>query len=257
MARGLGIPLGDPAAAVAVLLDALRRAPRVVDAATVTTPDGIRTRFAGVLSAGFDAIVNERANRMRWPRGRSRYNLALLLELAVLNPIRYRLVLDDVETVTDALLVAVANNTSFGGGMLITPDARLDDGLLDVFVVQPMSRIAFLRIFPRVFKGTHVTDPRVSIRRAQPHPHRGGGSCGLRGRRAGVGVAGRGRGRSRRVARVRTAAEAAPFGEPRRGVAYSMSCPLTAPSYSGLVRRPLTAVTPVRIRLGSQQPGYQ
>jgi diacylglycerol kinase (ATP) len=50
--------------------------------------------------------------------------------------------------------------------LLITPDARLDDGLLDVFVVQPMSRIGFLRLFPRVFKGTHVTDPRVSIRRA-------------------------------------------------------------------------------------------
>ncbi|MEO7006750.1 MAG: diacylglycerol kinase [Terrimesophilobacter sp.] len=166
MARGLGIPLRDPAAAIAVLLEAMRRPPRVVDTATVTRADGTRTRFAGVLSAGFDAIVNERANRMRWPRGRSRYNLALVLELAVLKPIRYRLVLDGVETVTEALLVAAANNTSFGGGMLITPDARLDDGLLDVFVVKPMSRLAFLRIFPRVFKGTHVTDPRVSIRRA-------------------------------------------------------------------------------------------
>jgi diacylglycerol kinase (ATP) len=167
MARGLGIPLRDPAAAIAVLLEAMRHPPRAVDAATVTHGAGVRTRFAGVLSAGFDAIVNERANRMRWPRGRSRYNLALLLELAVLKPIRYRLVLDGAPTVTDALLVAVANNTSFGGGMLITPDARLDDGLLDVFVVQPMSRLAFLRIFPRVFAGTHVTDPRVSIHRAQ------------------------------------------------------------------------------------------
>jgi diacylglycerol kinase (ATP) len=167
MARGLGIPLRDPAAAIAVLLEAMQRAPRVVDAATVVRPDGVRTWFAGVLSAGFDAIVNERANRMRWPRGRNRYNLALLLELAVLSPIRYRVVLDGVETVTDAVLVAVANNTSFGGGMLITPEAQLDDGLLDVFVVQPMSRIAFLRIFPRVFAGTHVTDPRVSIHRAR------------------------------------------------------------------------------------------
>ncbi|GAB3036338.1 diacylglycerol kinase [Parafrigoribacterium mesophilum] len=166
MARGLGIPLRDPAAAVAALLEAIRRPPRVVDAATVVREGKERMWFAGVLSAGFDAIVNERANRMRWPRGRSRYNLALLLELAVLKPIRYRLVLDGVDTVTDALLVAVANNTSFGGGMLITPEARLDDGLLDVFVVQPMSRIAFLRIFPRVFAGTHVTDPRVSIHRA-------------------------------------------------------------------------------------------
>ena len=51
--------------------------------------------------------------------------------------------------------------------MLITPDAMLDDGLLDVCVVEPLSRIAFLGIFPRVFKGTHVTDPRVSIRRAK------------------------------------------------------------------------------------------
>jgi diacylglycerol kinase (ATP) len=167
MARGLGIPLRDPAAAIAVLLEAMQRVPRVVDAATVVRPDGVRTWFAGVLSAGFDAIVNERANRMRWPRGRNRYNLALLLELAVLSPIRYRVVLDGVETVTDAVLVAVANNTSFGGGMLITPEAQLDDGLLDVFVVQPMSRIAFLRIFPRVFAGTHVTDPRVSIHRAR------------------------------------------------------------------------------------------
>jgi diacylglycerol kinase (ATP) len=165
VARGLGIPVGDDAAAIASLLDALHRPPRVIDAGRVLNTSGDVTWFAGVLSAGFDAVVNERANRMRWPRGRSRYNHALLRELAVLKPIRYRLVLDGEETVTDALLVAVANNRSFGGGMLITPDAKLDDGLLDVFVVKPMSRLAFLRIFPRVFAGTHVSDPRVSIRR--------------------------------------------------------------------------------------------
>lgn len=167
MSRGLSIPVGNTEAAIEALLEALTRAPRVIDAGLVTHPDGSTSWYACVLSAGFDAIVNERANLMRWPRGRQRYNLALLRELAMLKPIRYRLELDGIASETDAVLVAVGNNTSLGGGMLVTPDAALDDGLLDILVVQPLSRTAFLRIFPRVFKGTHVTDPRVTISRAR------------------------------------------------------------------------------------------
>ena len=167
MSRGLGIPVGNTEGAIDALLEALRRPPRTIDAGLVTRPDGSTSWYACVLSAGFDAIVNERANLMRWPRGPQRYNLALLLELAMLKPISYRLELDGIASETDAVLVAVANNTSLGGGMLVTPGAALDDGLLDVFVVQPLSRTAFLRIFPRVFKGTHVTDQRVSISRAR------------------------------------------------------------------------------------------
>lgn len=167
MARGLGIPIGDPDAAITALIAALDDDPRSIDVGRVRHADGTVSWFAGVLSAGFDAIVNERANLMRWPRGRQRYNLALLLELAMLKPISYRLDIDGVTLETDAVLVAVANNESLGGGMRVAPDASLDDGLLDVFVVQPLSRTAFLRIFPRVFSGTHVSDPRVSITQAQ------------------------------------------------------------------------------------------
>ncbi|MBX3092523.1 MAG: diacylglycerol kinase [Cryobacterium sp.] len=167
MSRGLGIPVGNTELAIDGLLASLDKRPRDIDAGFITHGDGSTSWFACVLSAGFDAIVNERANLMRWPRGRQRYNLALLRELAMLRPIHYRLTIDGESTETDAVLVAVANNVSLGGGMLITPDARVDDGQLDVFVVQPLSRTAFLRIFPRVFKGTHVTDPRVSIRRAR------------------------------------------------------------------------------------------
>lgn len=167
VSRGLGITVKAPERAIQSLLAALQAPPRIIDGGFVTRSDGSTSWFAGVLSAGFDAIVNERANQMRWPRGPQRYNLALLRELAMLKPIRYRLTLDGESIETDAVLVAIANNVSLGGGMLITPEAKIDDGLLDVFVVQPLSRTAFLRIFPRVFKGTHVTDARVSIRRAR------------------------------------------------------------------------------------------
>jgi diacylglycerol kinase (ATP) len=104
---------------------------------------------------------------MRHPKGPSRYLIALGLELVKLKPIPYRLVLDGVELVTTGALISVGNNISLGGGMKVTPDAKVDDGLLDVLVVQALSRISFLRIFPKVFTGDHVTDRRVSIHRAK------------------------------------------------------------------------------------------
>jgi len=165
MARGLGIPVGNTEAAIEALADALQRPPRVIDAGAIGF-DGGRARFACILSAGFDALVNERANGMRRPRGRSRYTIALLVELAKLRPIEYTLTLDGVVHRERALLVAVANNLSFGGGMKVAPDAQVDDGLFDVVLVRPLGRLEFLRIYPRVFAGTHITDPRVVVHRA-------------------------------------------------------------------------------------------
>jgi diacylglycerol kinase (ATP) len=122
--------------------------------------------FACVFSAGFDALVNERANRLRFPKGRHRYTLALVIELAKLRPISYTLTMDGVRETGSYLLVAVANSQSFGGGMKVTPEASLVDGALDVFTLDPLSRREFLWIYPRVFKGLHVSDPRVHIRQA-------------------------------------------------------------------------------------------
>mgnify|MGYP001175469912 CR=1 FL=1 len=171
LARGLGLPLRDVAAALDVMCAALDSGPRVIDAVRLA-PHGTATVpqekwFAGVLSAGFDAAVNERANSLRYPRGSSRYILALLIELVRLKPREYRLQLDGVELVTKAILISVGNNESIGGGMRVTPNALLDDGLLDVLVVTPLSRLAFLRIFPRVFAGTHLSDSRVTVHRAR------------------------------------------------------------------------------------------
>ena len=171
-ARSLHLPFDDTAASVAAIGEALQHEPRVVDAAIMRFTDpstGEKTErwFACALSAGFDATVNERANRMKHPKGPSRYNIALVIELLKLKPYHYTLTLDGKTTKVAANLVSLGNGVSIGGGMLITPDAKMDDGLLDVLIVRPLSRLNFLRIFPSVFKGTHVTRKEVSIERAR------------------------------------------------------------------------------------------
>jgi diacylglycerol kinase (ATP) len=120
-----------------------------------------------VLAAGFDALVNERANRMSWPKGRRRYDIATLSELLRLRARRYRVTLDGQPLEQDANLVAVGNAPSYGGGLRMCPDADLTDGLLDVIVGGPISRLTLLRLYPRVFKGTHVRHPAVSSYRAR------------------------------------------------------------------------------------------
>lgn len=162
-ARGLGIPLGDPAAAIRTLLAALDAPRRVIDVGVVRH-GGSETRFAGIVSAGFDALVNERANAWRRPRGKSRYTLALLRELISLAPRRYELSVDGTSFSVDAVLLSVANNGSLGGGMRIVPHARVDDGVLDLFTVAPLGRLRLLRFFPKVFSGTHTTLDLVAFR---------------------------------------------------------------------------------------------
>jgi len=162
MARGLGMPVGDPAAAIESLRAALAAPPVASDVLRIENAEGVRYA-AGVLSAGFDALVNERANLMRWPKGRQRYNLAIARELAALKPREYRLVVDGVERTERAILIAVANNTSFGGGMQIVPQADMTDGVVELFLVRPLSRTKFLAVFPKVFKGEHVGHPAVHI----------------------------------------------------------------------------------------------
>lgn len=166
LARHLGLPLGSIPLATQHLLRALEGAPQHIDLGVATSRQGVQHPFACVFSAGFDALVNERANRLRLVRGRHRYTLALLIELAKLRPITYTLTIDGVQETASYLLVAVANSQSFGGGMKVTPEASLVDGKLDVFTLDPLSRWAFLRIYPRVFQGLHVSDPRVHIRQA-------------------------------------------------------------------------------------------
>ena len=75
--------------------------------------------------------------------------------------------LDDVDSEFDSVLVAVGNTESYGGGFRIVPGADPTDGLLDVVVAEPLNRRTLMRLRPKVFKGTHVLDPRVSTYRAK------------------------------------------------------------------------------------------
>jgi diacylglycerol kinase (ATP) len=162
----VGLP-GEPVAAAEAIARALREGTtRKVDLARLTDADGEVRWFGAVMAAGFDAIVNERANRMRFPRGPRRYDVAIALELLRLRPRRYTLVLDGVEQQVDAVLVAIGNTASYGGGMRIVPAADPTDGLLDVVVGGRFSRIQFARIKPRVYQGTHVDHPLVRTYRA-------------------------------------------------------------------------------------------
>ncbi|MDT0379198.1 diacylglycerol kinase [Streptomyces sp. DSM 42041] len=168
-ARATGLPVRDPGAAGRLFADALKAGrTRPVDLGRVTRADGTERLFGCVLASGFDSRVNDRANRMRWPTGPRRYDLAMLAELAALRPVRYRLTLDDgTPQEVAATLVAVGNGPSYGGGMRICSGAALDDGLLDVTVVGECSRTTLLRVFPRVYKGTHLSHPSVTVHRVR------------------------------------------------------------------------------------------
>src|SRR5437868_8250576 len=164
LAATLGLPTKDPVAAAGLIADLLSTTgPRPMDAVRVGTDKW----FGCVLSAGFDSRVNDRANRMTWPRGRMRYNLAILAELGVFKPIPFEIEIDGELWETEAMLVAVGNAKSYGAGMKITPDAEIDDGLVDITVLGPVSKPEFLKAFPKVFKGTHKDHPAVTMRRAK------------------------------------------------------------------------------------------
>lgn len=166
VARMLGLPLQDVAGACASVISALAGGGRVLDAGRITA-GGQTTWFAGAVSAGFDAAVNERANSWRWPHGTLRYTLAMLRELGSFRAINYTVTADGATWRQGAMLISVANGQSIGGGMRIVPDAAPDDGLLDLFIVKPLSRLAFLAVFPKVFSGRHTSHPAVEIRRVR------------------------------------------------------------------------------------------
>ncbi|UGS36648.1 diacylglycerol/lipid kinase family protein [Capillimicrobium parvum] len=161
LARTLGIPLDDVAAACAVLRDGVARP---LDLGRV----GDRS-FVGIASLGFDSDANRIANEAPSWLGRGVYAYGALRALAAWHPARFDLEIDGAppRSVT-GYSVGTANNSAYGGGMYAAPHAKLDDGLLDVVAVRSMPKRRFLtQLLPRVFKGTHVELPEVEEARAR------------------------------------------------------------------------------------------
>ncbi|MGY1812418.1 diacylglycerol/lipid kinase family protein [Blastococcus sp. SYSU D00820] len=161
----LALALGTPPEPVA----AARAAAADLTAGTVRAVDAGRTGerwWATVLCCGFDSAVTDRANRLRWPRGPRRYDVAILAELARLRPRELTLTLDGERRTLPVTLVAVGNTAWYGGGMRVCPGADPADGLLDVTVVGPVGRRELVRTRPRLTAGTHVEHPAVTVHRA-------------------------------------------------------------------------------------------
>lgn len=161
LALALGIPPEPIAAARAAAGDLADGAFRPLDLGRAAG-----RWWSTVLACGFDSLVSDRANRLRWPRGRRRYDVAILAELARLRPREVRLVLDGEEMTVPVTLVAVGNTSSYGGAMRICPAAAPDDGCFDITVVGPMTRLELVRTRPRLVDGTHVEHAAVTVHRA-------------------------------------------------------------------------------------------
>ncbi|GAB3697001.1 diacylglycerol/lipid kinase family protein [Saccharopolyspora tripterygii] len=163
LARSLGVPR-EPVAAARAAAKAISAGVRQhIDLGKIAGTGW----FATVLCAGFDAKVNARANRMHWPRGQRRYDIALVRELLGLRARSVRLETEHGVRDVEATLIAVGNTGSYGGGIPICPDAVADDGLFDVTVVGEVARRELVRILPRLRTGRHVDHPAVTTLRAK------------------------------------------------------------------------------------------
>ncbi|MDQ6732226.1 MAG: diacylglycerol kinase family lipid kinase [Actinomycetota bacterium] len=157
-ARVLGIPL-EPVPACAVLRNGNTR---VLDLGEVAG----RT-FVGIASCGFDSVANRIANETRPVRGNLVYAYGALRALVRWRPATFEVTLDDGRRRTmTGYTVAAANSRAYGGGMMMAPDASLQDGLLDVVLIGDLPRRRFLALLPTVFAGAHVRQANVEVLRS-------------------------------------------------------------------------------------------
>lgn len=149
LAANLGIPCD-----VRTALDLALTGPvREMDVCEI----GKRRYFACIASFGIDSFANKIANQHRGPfRGTALYIWSLLVSLARFRPPTVTVTHDNGEFTSEIMLLAAANAASYGGGLRIAPDAKLDDGIIDLIAVRKMSRLRLLWHFRKIFNGSHI-----------------------------------------------------------------------------------------------------
>lgn len=115
-----------------------------------------------VISTGFDAHVSRQARSRFRKLGRYRYSLIMLLELLKMQEVEYRVEIDSHQTKFKSPLVIVANGNTYGGGMLISPNSKVNDGELEIIFVREVTRVQLLLLFLRIFSGRHIEHPKVT-----------------------------------------------------------------------------------------------
>ena len=156
LARVLGIPT-EPEAAIEIVLAG--------DTRTIDVGEANGRRFLGIASAGFDSDANRIANESRLG-GNLVYAYAALRALVAWKPARFTIAIGEQRTRVEGYSVVVANNSAYGGGMFVAPDADLADGEFDVVTIGKVGKLRFLGNLPKVFKGTHVHNDEVQVVRA-------------------------------------------------------------------------------------------
>lgn len=157
LARVLGIP-NDPVEAVSVLAAGQTR--------RIDVGEANGRRFLGIVSVGFDSECNHRANEVKWLRGSLSYTYSAVRTLIGWRAARFTIRVGEERERFSGYFVSVANNKAYGGGMLVAPDASLDDGEFDIVTIRDHNRLRFLANLPKVFKGTHVNEDEVRVFRA-------------------------------------------------------------------------------------------
>jgi YegS/Rv2252/BmrU family lipid kinase len=158
LARVVGIPI-EPAAAIAVLAAGNRR--------RIDVGEANGERFLCIASCGFDSDANRIANETTIVSGAPVYAYAAIKALLQWRPASFTVTVDGAATTVRGYSVAVANSQAYGGGMFVAPEARLDDGLLDVVITGDAPKRRFLTGLPQVFKGTHVERDDVTTLRGR------------------------------------------------------------------------------------------
>jgi YegS/Rv2252/BmrU family lipid kinase len=162
-ARALGLP-ADPAALARILLHG---EPRPVDTIEVGSAVHDRTVVLGSVYAGVDAVANRHANRARLLRGTASYYAGGLRAVATWRAARYRVTVDGEEHPHTGYTVVAANSGCYGSGRIIAPDARVDDGLLDVVMIHQAPRRLFFALMNELRTGAHLHRPEVRVLRGR------------------------------------------------------------------------------------------